>query len=154
MATMADRSIASSSWMEHSILEHVKQALRVTLDWKAPIVSMPRKLSSLQFTLRSFRRHLDRVMTIEEEGGYMSELADLQPNLQSRIDALSGDHNRFRVRVDRLVHELDDVHGWEEERFDRLCAQIRDLLDEVDRHDAVEIDLLQESLLIDVGGEG
>ena len=53
----------------------------MTLDWDAPVVSMPRKLSSLQFTMKSFRRHLERVMSIEEEGGYLEEVADAKPNL-------------------------------------------------------------------------
>ena len=29
-------SQANAAWMEHQILDHVKQALRVTLDWKVP----------------------------------------------------------------------------------------------------------------------
>jgi hemerythrin-like domain-containing protein len=140
--------------MEHKILEHIKQALRVTLDWKAPVVSMPRKLSSLQFTIKSFRRHLERVMTIEEEGGYLDDIADARPSLLSRIDSLANDHGRFRARIRQLVPELDELSDWEEERFHDLCDEIRHLLDDVDRHDALEIDLLQESLLLDEGGEG
>lgn len=154
MATVQDSSLASISWMEHKILEHVKQALRVTLDWQAPVVSMPRKLSSLQFTMKSFRRHLERVISIEEEGGYLDDVAEWKPNLQSRIDSLAGDHGRFRARIRQLVPELDELSDWEEERFRDLCDEIRALLDDVDRHDALEIDLLQESLLLDEGGEG
>jgi Hemerythrin HHE cation binding domain len=149
-----DTSIASTSWMEHKILEHVKQALRVTLDWKAPVVSMPRKLSSLQFTMKSFRRHLERVMSIEEEDGYLEFIADSKPNMQTRIDSLASDHGRFRARIRRLVPELDELSDWEEDRFHDLCGEIRRLLRDVDHHDALEIDLLQESFLMDEGGEG
>jgi hypothetical protein len=153
MTTLNDSSIAIS-WMEHTILDHIKQALRVTLDWQAPVVSMPRKLSSIQFTMKSFRRHLERVMSIEEEGGYLDEVAEARPSMQSRIECLARDHNRFRARIREIVPELDEFNDWEEARFVEICDEIRTLLHEVDWHDALEIDLLQESLLIDDGGEG
>ncbi len=154
MATLYDTSTLAVSWMEHTILDHVKQALRVTLDWQAPVVGMPRKLSSLQFTLKSFRRHLERVMSIEEEGGYLADILDTRPNMQSRIECLARDHIRFRTRIRQLVSELEELNDWEEVRFGELCDEIRQLLHEVDWHDALEIDLLQESLLLDEGGEG
>ncbi len=155
MTTLHDPSVmASTSWIEHQVLNHVKQALRVTLEWDAPVVSLPRKLSSLQFTIKSFRRHLERVMSIEEEGGYLEEVAEAKPNLQSRIDMLNRDHVRFRARVREIVPELDALSEWQEERFGSLCQEIHDLLDDIDLHDAQEIDLLQESMLIDEGGEG
>lgn len=153
MTTLNDSSIAVS-WMEHTILDHIKHALRVTLDWQAPVVSMPRKLSSIQFTMKSFRRHLERVMSIEEEGGYLDEVAEARPRMQSRIECLARDHNRFRARIRELVPELDELNDWEEARFVEICDEIRTLLHEVDWHDALEIDLLQESLLLDDGGEG
>ena len=154
MTILHDPSIASTSWIEHQVLEHIKQALLVTLDWNAPVVSLPRKLSSLQFTMKSFRRHFERVMSIEEEGGYLDEFADAKPNLQSWIDCLNGDHAQFRARLCRLVTQLDQLNEWEEEEFGSHCAEIRALLDDVDRHNAQEVELLQESLLMDEGGEG
>ena len=76
MPTLHSSSTASIACLEHQVLEHVKQALRVTINWEAPVVSMPRKLSSLQFTIKSFKRHLERVISIEEEGGYMNEVIE------------------------------------------------------------------------------
>jgi hypothetical protein len=140
--------------MEHRILDHVKQALRVTLDWSVPDVSMPRKLSSVQFTAKSFLRHFERVMSIEEEGGYMSVVGEMKPYLHERIDQLGGDHERFRARMERLLPDIDSLAEWEESRFHELCNDLRALLDDVDEHDAKEISLLQEALLFDVGGEG
>lgn len=153
MTTLQDQNV-SASLLEHQILSHVKQALRVTLDWDAPEVSMPRKLSSLKFTMKSFRRHLERVISIEEEGGYLDEVSAVQPNLQTRIEALQRDHTRFRHRICQLVPQLDSLSEWQEDRFGELCDEIRRLLDDIDAHDEGEIDLLQESLLTDVGGEG
>jgi hypothetical protein len=52
------------------------------------------------------------------------------------------------------VPQLDALTEWEEARFAEICTEIRELLDEVDRHDEAEIELLQESMLMDEGGEG
>jgi hemerythrin-like domain-containing protein len=154
MPTLQSSSTASIACMEHQILEHVKQALRVTINWEAPVVSMPRKLSSLQFTIKSFKRHLERVISIEEEHGYMHEVVDAKPYLQNRIERLERDHNVFRSRLRALTLELNDIKEWEEPRFEQVCQELQDLLDAVDRHDLGEVELLQESLLLDDGGEG
>jgi hypothetical protein len=154
MPALEKSSVVSTACMEHQILEHVKQALRVTINWQAPVVSMPRKLSSLQFTIKSFQRHFERGISIEEEGGYMADLLDSKPYLQERIDQLACDHSHFRERLRRLIPELNDIKEWEEPRFNQVCDDLRSLLDDVDGHDAREVELLQESLLMDDGGEG
>jgi len=154
MPALQDNTSVAASWMEHQILEHVKQAMRVTLDWQAPVVSVPRKLSSLQFTIKSFQRHLERVMAIEEEGGYMVVVADAKPYMQERIDRLASEHDRFRMQICEITPLLEEVNEWDEDRFHEICNEIRELLNAIDRHDASEIDLLQETLLMDVGGEG
>ena len=154
MPALQKNSTASTACMEHQVLEHIKQALRVTINWQAPAVSMPRKLSSLQFTIKSFQRHFERVISIEEEGGYMADVLDEKPYFQSRIDQLAGDHARFRERLRQLLPELNDIKEWDEPRFHQVCDELRALLDDVDLHDAREVELLQESLLLDDGGEG
>jgi len=153
MPTLND-SIASTACMEHQVLEHIKQALLVTLNWQAPVVSMPRKLSSLQFTIQSFERHLKRVFSIEEEGGYMADVADARPYFEDRITQLAKDHARFRERLRKLIAELNEINEWEEPRFREGCDDLRALLDDIDTHDDRERDLLQESILVDDGGEG
>jgi hypothetical protein len=140
--------------MEHQVLHHIKQAMRVTLDWRAPVVSMPRKLASLQFTIKSLKRHLERMISLEEEGGYMSDVLDARPHFQERIDTLRRDHARFRARLQQLIMELNEISEWEEPRFEEVCSRLSELLDDVDHHDAQEIELLQEALLSDDGGEG
>jgi hemerythrin-like domain-containing protein len=154
MSIAQGNSTISTACMEHQVLHHIKQALRVTLNWQAPVVGMPRKLNSLQFTIKSFQRHLERLMTIEEEGGYMADVLEVKPYLQERIERLASDHQRFRERLRTLMPELNDIKEWEEPRFDQVCDDLRLLLDEVDEHDVREGELLQESLLVDEGGEG
>jgi len=140
--------------MEHQIFEHIKQAVLVTLNWQAPIVGIPRKLSSLQFTIKSFQRHLDRILSIEEEGGYMADAMDSKPYLQDRVEQLEKEHSRFRERLRKLIPELNETKEWDETRFNRICDELRVLVEDLDRHNEREIELLQESTCFDEGGEG
>ncbi len=147
-------SPANAACMEHQILDHVKQALRVTLDWKVPSVGISRKLSSVQFTLRSFLRHLERMMNLEEQDGYMVLVAEIKPNMSFRVERLAQDHERFRESIQRLLPEIESLCEHQNEEFEGACRQIYELLDSVDRHDEEEVELLQETFLFDEGGEG
>ena len=153
MPTLRDSS-ASTACMEHQIFEHVKQALLVTLNWQAPTVSMPRKLSSLQFTIKSFQRHFDRVISIEDEGGYMADVLESKPYMEERVQHLAKDHGRFRDRLKKLTADLNDIKEWDEPRFEQVCGDLRALIADIDHHNECEVELLQESVLVDDGGEG
>ena len=49
MTPQQDTSTASTSWLEHKVLEHIKQALRVTLDWK--VAGRQHAAQALQFAV-------------------------------------------------------------------------------------------------------
>lgn len=153
MPTLTD-SMVSTACMEHQVFEHIKQALLVTLNWQAPLVGIPRKLSSLQFTIKSFQRHLDRIISIEEEGGYMADAMDSKPYLQDRVEHLQKEHSRFQDRLRKLIPELNDTKEWDEAQFNRICNDLRTLVEDLDRHNEREIEVLQESTCVDEGGEG
>jgi hypothetical protein len=148
------RAIAQSSQMEHQILDHVKQALRVTLDWKAPSIGLPRKMSSVQFTMKSFSRHLLRMLDLEERDGYLTVVLEEKPNLDARIKRLKRDHREFRAQLEEMSPTIASLTALPEDEFEFICSQIAELLDRVDQHDVAEIELLQDTLLHDEGGEG
>ena len=152
--TSDQNSVASQCWIEHKVLTHIKDALRVTLDWKVPSVGVLRKLTSVRFTLRSFQRHLERIMSLEEDGGYMIVVEELKPNMSEQADALRSEHDEFRASLERLVPSLDQLSQEDERRFHQVCYEINVLLDQVDQHDSKEVTLLQDALLMDEGGEG
>ncbi len=139
---------------EQRVFAHIKEALRVMVEWRAPSVSQGRKRSSVRFALRSFCRHLERLMEFEEEGGYLPNVVDQRPNWEIRVGRLRDEHRDLRQRIDRLAPQIDDEGVWQSERFESACAAIRELLEQVDRHDRDEIALLQETLLWDEYGEG
>lgn len=154
MHLIDSKTQANAAWMEHQILDHVKQALRVTLGWRVPSEGVARKLSSVQFTLKSFQRHLERVMNLEEQDGYMEMVGEIKPNMQSRVDRLEREHDQFRIELDDLFPRFEEISEFNPDGLDRLCEDVYSLLDKIDRHDKEETDLLQETLLCDEGGEG
>ena len=147
-------SPAGAACLEHQILDHIKQALRVTLDWQVPSVGVARKLSSVRFTLKSFQRHLERMMNLEEQDGYMVLVGEIKPNMSFRVERLAEDHQRFRQSLEQLLPKIDSLSEYQNEDFEKVCCQICELLDSVDRHDEEEVELLQETFLFDEGGEG
>ena len=154
MQAMDTKSQANAACLEHEILNHVKQALRVTLGWKVPAEGVSRKLSSVQFTLKSFQRHLERLMNIEEQDGYLSFVGEIKPNMHFRVDRLEHDHGRFRRVMDNLLPKVDTLCEYDDKEITTVCAEIYDLLERVDHHDKEEIALLQDSMWCDEGGEG
>src|SRR3954465_2773719 len=120
MPTLRD-SAASTACMEHQVFEHIKQALLVTLNWQAPSVSMPRKLSSLQFTIKSFQRHFERVLSIKAEGGYMRDVWDNKPYMEERIEQLARDPVRFRERLREFMPQRNDTKESEFPRSAAVC---------------------------------
>jgi hypothetical protein len=148
------KSLANVGWIEHQMLEHIKNALRVTIAWRAPAVTSGRKLSSVRFAMKSFDRHLRRVINIEEEDGYLFDLTDSKPNQQHQVERLQLDHRRFRMRTTDLLDQLNELSDWQTDELEEVCRQIGQLLEDVDRHDSEEISLLQEAVLFDEGGEG
>jgi hypothetical protein len=154
MQTIDTSAQANAACLEHEILNHVKQALRVTLGWKVPPEGVSRKLSSVQFTLKSFQRHLERLMNIEEQDGYMSFVEEVKPNMHFRVDNLAHDHHRFRQALDGLLPKVDSLSDYSNDKIEAVCEEIYDLLEKVDHHDKEEIALLQDSMWLDEGGEG
>lgn len=154
MQLLESRSQANAAWMEHQILDHLKDALRVILNWKVPTVGLSGKINSLQFTLKSFQRHLERLMILEEQDGYMLLVADTKPNMSQRVERLQEEHDLFRDMIQDILPEVETLTEFEKESFESACIKIGELLDKVDQHDTEEIQLLQETLLSDEGGEG
>lgn len=149
--TTYDVSQASQSWMEHEALEHIKRALRVTINWQSPAISYQRKRQSVQFALESFARHLERLMDIEEEDGYLRMVVESKPSKAKQIAKLRAEHNLFRDRTGEMLDEIDSLGDWEAAEFERICTDIGQLLDDIDCHDRAEINLLQDAMLLDEG---
>ena len=89
--------------VEHEALKHIIGALRTVLDWKPAPNDFARKLSSLRFICQSFQRHLERLMALKEQDGYMTDAVEQMPSLSEKVQALLRDHDHFEETMRRIV---------------------------------------------------
>lgn len=151
---MNPNDVAKQGQIENQMLKHLIEGIRSTIAWKVTNTDVARKVSTLRFIAQSFQRHLARLMTLEEYDGYMSLVVDSCPRLAKTVELLRSEHDRFRVRVDRVVHDLERLHPDNDLRLRRICDDFLALLEKLDEHTRLETDVLQEAMDRDTGGEG
>jgi hypothetical protein len=151
---MNHRATSQHVLMEHETLKHLTGALRHTIGWKQPGDDLCRKLSSLRFVAQSFQRHLQRLMALEEEDGYLAVVIESRPQLNNEVATLGQQHDEFRARVRSILDRLDCVAPADHAAFRGVCDDLLALLQTVDDHGKKESDLIQKALLQDEGGEG
>jgi hypothetical protein len=72
-------TLAHATLIEHQVMEHIKDALRIALEAKAWPAAIGRKLASVRFMADSFDRHFRMLMNLEKADGYLaSECPDPQ----------------------------------------------------------------------------
>jgi hemerythrin-like domain-containing protein len=143
---------AQQAVVEQQALSHVGQALRVAMAWRADDVAIERKINSVQFMARSLERHLERLLMIEEEGGYLVEVAEGKPQLYNQVMTLERDHDRFRETLSKLMPQVARLEHDDAEGLERICVQLDRLLRDLHQHEHRETALLQEAVLRDEGG--
>ena len=151
---MAHDDIAHQTLVEHGLLRHITEALRLTAGRKAEGHDLSRSLSTLKFVTQCFERHLERLMALEEHDGYMDVVVRTEPRLAKAVDALREEHGQFRGAVSRVTRRLDEVGATDHGSYARLCGELLALLDRVEQHSDREAGLVQEALGRDEGGEG
>src|ERR1700679_364526 len=114
-------SLAHQTLVEHQILEHVKDALRLTLEMKTSSTSLARKLSSVRFMAQSFERHLDRLFDLEEDGGYMDMVRERRPQLIDEATRLRHEHAELRGLLASIQQGLEALTDDDESRFHGVC---------------------------------
>ena len=90
--------------------------------------------------------HLREHFALEEEGGYLQEVIDRRPGLQSRVAGLRRQHAAFLGEGAALSHHLLGARV----PHDALARVVR-LLEALRRHEIAEHDLLQQAFLDDLG---
>ncbi len=151
---MEHHAIGQQVLVEHQTLSYVTSALRATIGWKYQGSDLTRKLESLRFVGESFERHLEHLMRLEEEDGYMAVVVESRPESNDIVQALRREHDEFRANLRRILTRLRRVNATDHDSFAKVSHDLLALLDQLDEHSKKETDLLQEVLLTDEGGEG
>jgi hypothetical protein len=151
---MDRQEVARQTQVEHEMLKHIMEGLRVTTGWQVHGPDASRKLSTLRFVTQSFQRHLERLLALEEHDGYMDLLATCEPRLSRAADVLRAEHEYFRAEARRMAHRLEQVTATDRAALGGVCDDLLALLRRIEEHSGKEIHLLQEAFGRDDGGEG
>jgi hypothetical protein len=148
------QEIAQQTAVETGLLKNLTDGLRAVLDWEVHGGDYGRKLSTLLFISQSFKRHLGRLMNLEEVDGYMDIVLENKPFWSKKVQALKREHDRFRFAIRRIVQELKQLAAWDVLGFANIEIDLAELLDRLEHHTKKEAKLFQESLEQEEGGEG
>jgi hypothetical protein len=154
MTVLTSDDLSQQALIENDLLGYLVAGLRAAVQWRVAGEDFSRKLSTLRFISRSFRRHLERLLDLEEFDGYLDEVAARTPQLGRQVDRLRGQHAWFREATRRAVHRLEQASPADAVEFARICDALGGLLDRVEAHTRQEVRLLQEAFDRDIGGEG
>ena len=146
--------VARQIEVEHQMLAQLIEGLRITTSWQVQGNDTSRKLSTLRFVVASFQRHLDRLLTLEEHGGYMELVGAADPCLGRATTALQAEHNLFRTQVRQISGRLEALSATDGAELAKACADLLVLVHQIEKHNRKEIDLLQEAFGRESGGEG
>jgi hypothetical protein len=151
---MVHTDLAQQTLAEHNVLTLLIEGMRNTLAWKVEGTDFARKLSTLRFITQSFQRHLEHVLTLEEDGGYMDLVLQTRPHQGNNVNALKQEHQQFRKEASHIVHRFENVPPTDGGSFSRTCGELVDLLKKLDAHNKKELKLMREAFHQDEGGEG
>lgn len=145
--------IARQTLIENGLLKSLVQGLREALAWQIQDDGLSRKLSTVRFIARSFQRHLQRLMTLEEVDGYMDIVLEAKPSLNRAVESLKEDHCRFREAAEQMVQRLELASEVDLDSFADVCDDFGQLLCDLDGHHKKEAKLFQEAFEQEEGGE-
>ena len=148
------QEIAQQTLVESNLLKSLVTGLRAALAWEVYGDDCSRKRSTLLFIAKSFQRHLERLMTLEEIDGYMDIVLETKPFLSKAVDSMKEDHDRFRRAASLLVQRLSAASPMDPHALDQIGADLTELLHRLDRHGKKEAKLFQEAFEQEEGGEG
>jgi len=151
---MADHNITEQMVVEHEMLKHIIEGLRLAIAVKPEGGDFSRKLHSVHFIALSLQRHLEHMLTLEECDGYMDAVVNLRSQLVRQVDALRQEHDQFRKASHRVLHRLENVSPTDQSSFRTVCDELLAFLESLDRHTRKEVNLVQEAFARDGGGEG
>lgn len=143
---MPYRLISQHMLLEHEVVARLADALRTSIGWSHH-GGITRQLESVRFLAESFHRHLERMLELEEHGGYLELLQESHPQLEPELNRLREEHGQFRSQMQAALADLERLSEPSQAALDQVLAELTSLLDQVDRHNKGEMQLLQSVVL-------
>lgn len=152
---MPSRARLEQLKLEQEILTHVHHAVGIAVS--APIDQEKGETwrDRIAFLLESYCRHVRRVFSIEEEGGYMDVILDgARPNLAARVEILRLEHRQLQEQIEHLIVQARNARPENLANLHELRQRVGEWLRRFDAHLKSERDLFMDAFLVDIGGEG
>src|SRR5690606_15164611 len=102
---------------------------------------------------QSFQRHLERMLDLEEKGGYLELLPESHPELLPQVNQFRKEHEAFRHSMDAVLLELEQLDSPSQPELDAVLERLSVLLTDIDHHNKREMQLLQDAVLSRPGEE-
>src|SRR5262249_7884404 len=151
---MDRQDIAEQTRVEQELLRHVMEGLRLSATWQVRGPDASRKLSTLRFVTGSFQRHLERLLALEEDDGFLGQVPACAPRLARATAALRAGPDGSRPEPRRVVQRLEPLPATDPSALEKLGGELVALLDRIEGHNRKEMALLLEAFERDEGGEG
>ena len=151
---MDRQDIADQTRIEQELLRHVMEGLRLSTAWQVQGPDASRKLSTRRFVTASLQRHLERLLALEEDDGFLDQVPACAPRLARAAAALRAEHDGFRSEARRVVQRLEPLPATDPAALEEVGRVLVALLDRIEGHNRQEMALVQEALLRDEGREG
>jgi hypothetical protein len=151
---MAQENIARKTRYEQASLDQIAEAIRRLRSWDYRGGGFPRQLGAIQSLAHAFQQHLERLLALKEEGGYLEEVVDASPHLSEQVETLHQEQAEFHALLERMIARIERVSPTHRARAEVVADELFSLLHKLEEHDRKETDLLQEAFLRDEGGEG
>jgi hypothetical protein len=113
---------------------------------EAALPASRRERWELAAQLHAARADLVEHFRLEEHGGYMDSVRQREPRLERTVKELADEHGQLLRALDALLAQARAPAG----KADPLGENIRAWVASVRRHEAREIDLVQEAFNVDV----
>jgi hypothetical protein len=104
-------------------------------------------MSAVHFLTESFQRHLERMLELEERGGYLEMIRQSHGELRARADSFRQEHQQFRGTTGRLLQAMSRSDEPSSAEAESIFNELTSLLEQIDGHNKRELDLLQEIIL-------
>lgn len=153
-APLEYQDIAHQTLVENGLVKHLTDGLRSTIEWRIQGDNPARKLASLRFIAQSFQRHLEHLMSLEENDGYMDLVRETAPQLSKKVACLEREHDELRNDLRRIMHRLDQVSATEAAQLEEVGDDLLFYIHRLEDHNDREVGILQEAFERDGGGEG
>lgn len=136
---MTRLAIPPQALFEHEMLASISSELRTAV--------FSRNVACLHTITLAFQDHLNRMLALEEEGGFLATMLASHPEHRDDVELLVREHHCFRMAVERILAHWPSSLATDDPATLKTSRDLLSLLEMLDEHNAREVDLLSRAMV-------